>query len=183
MTPRLDTIYTADEAAKRLRLTTRGVIKLAKEHGLCSVVGRTYLFTEKDLISLVEVTRAAQRDAKPRAVKADRVIPYDEWRQKNAWLFRPAVDVDLREMEILRSIAAQKAPRSHKQIERAGPRTIERLLHMKMVMSAGIDSHGNIQVSLSEEGRRQIGKVDKWIEQREAHGRSGGNWARHRWRP
>lgn len=53
----LDTIYTADEAATRLRLTTRGVIKLGRQHGLCARRGRNYLFSEADLLALWEVLR------------------------------------------------------------------------------------------------------------------------------
>ncbi|MBB3743760.1 excisionase family DNA binding protein [Rhizobium sp. BK591] len=65
----LDTIYTADEAAERLRLTNRGVIKLGKAHGLCSRVGRDYLFSEQDLLALWEVMREPARQPKPPAVK------------------------------------------------------------------------------------------------------------------
>lgn len=53
----LDTIYTTDEAAERLRLTNRGVIKLGKEYGLCSRSGRNYLFSESDLLALWQVLR------------------------------------------------------------------------------------------------------------------------------
>lgn len=53
----LDTIYTAEEAADRLRLTNRGVIKLGKEYGLCSRSGRNYLFSESDLLALWQVLR------------------------------------------------------------------------------------------------------------------------------
>tara|TARA_R110002020_G_scaffold53905_8_gene150516 strand:- start:37633 stop:37923 length:291 start_codon:yes stop_codon:yes gene_type:complete len=60
----LDTIYTADEAAERLRLTGRGVIKLAKQRGLCSRRGRDYLFSESDLLALWEVMREPAKIAK-----------------------------------------------------------------------------------------------------------------------
>ena len=59
----LDAIYTADEAAARLRLTNRGVIKLAKQHGLCSRRGRDYLFSEGDLLALWEVMREPAKGA------------------------------------------------------------------------------------------------------------------------
>ncbi|MBY5349565.1 hypothetical protein [Rhizobium leguminosarum] len=61
----LDTIYTADEAAKRLRLTNRGVISLAKAYGLCSRRGRDYLFSEADLLGLWEVLREPAKQPKP----------------------------------------------------------------------------------------------------------------------
>lgn len=62
----LDTIYTADEAAERLRLTNRGIIKLAKHYGLCSRSGRSYLFSESDLLALWEVLREPATSPKPR---------------------------------------------------------------------------------------------------------------------
>ncbi|MBA1346011.1 helix-turn-helix domain-containing protein [Rhizobium sp. WYCCWR 11146] len=66
----LDIIYTADEAAERLRLTNRGVIKLGKAYGLCSRVGRDYLFSEQDLLALWEVMREPAKVPKPPTVKA-----------------------------------------------------------------------------------------------------------------
>lgn len=68
----LDTIYTADEAAERLRLTNRGVIKLAKEHGLCSRNGRDYLFSEADLLALWEVMREPAKSPRSVPMKAAR---------------------------------------------------------------------------------------------------------------
>lgn len=55
--PLLDKIYTADEAAERLRLTNRGLIKIAKRHGHCSRSGRDYLFSEADLLALWQAMR------------------------------------------------------------------------------------------------------------------------------
>jgi hypothetical protein len=60
----LDNIYTAAEAAERLRLTTRGVIKLGREHGLCSRRGRDYLFSEADLLALWEIMREPPREGR-----------------------------------------------------------------------------------------------------------------------
>ncbi|WP_455918872.1 hypothetical protein [Ensifer canadensis] len=68
----LDTIYTADEAAERLRLTNRGVIKLGKQYGLCSRSGRNYLFSESDLLALWEVLREPPKVSKLPTVKAPR---------------------------------------------------------------------------------------------------------------
>lgn len=42
----LDTIYTADEAAGRLRVTRRTIIKLGRDLGLCSKIGRDYFFRD-----------------------------------------------------------------------------------------------------------------------------------------
>lgn len=60
----LETIYTADEAAERLRLTNRGVIKLARQYGLCSRRGRDYLFSESDLVALWEALREPAKEAR-----------------------------------------------------------------------------------------------------------------------
>lgn len=66
----LDTIYTANEAAERLRLTARGIIKLGRQYGLCSRRGRDYLFSESDLLGLWEVLREPERAPRPATVKA-----------------------------------------------------------------------------------------------------------------
>jgi hypothetical protein len=52
-------VYTLDEAAEHLRLTTRGVAKIAKQHGLCMVRGRDILFTDADIEGIKEVMRVA----------------------------------------------------------------------------------------------------------------------------
>ncbi|MCJ8051692.1 hypothetical protein GB928_004120 [Shinella curvata] len=66
----LDTIYTADEAAARLRLSNRALIKIARKYGCCSRFGRDYLFSEADLLAIWEVLRAPEREPKPKTVKA-----------------------------------------------------------------------------------------------------------------
>ena len=66
----LDTVYTADEAASRLRLTNRSVIKLGKRHGLCSRRGRDYLFSEADILGMWEVLREPAKSRQPIPVKA-----------------------------------------------------------------------------------------------------------------
>ena len=65
----LETIYTADEAAERLRLTNRGVIKLARQYGLCSRRGRDYLFSESDLVALWEALREPAKESRPRPIE------------------------------------------------------------------------------------------------------------------
>jgi hypothetical protein len=72
MTPQapLDNIYTADEAAARLRLTNRAVIKLGRQYGLCSRSGRDYLFSEADLLALWEVMREPAKASWRAAAKA-----------------------------------------------------------------------------------------------------------------
>lgn len=53
----LEPIFTADEAADRLRLTRRAVVTAGKRYGLCFVHGRSVLFTESQLVELVEAMR------------------------------------------------------------------------------------------------------------------------------
>lgn len=88
MTPSipLDNIYTADEAAERLRLTNRGVIKLGKAYGLCSRRGRDYLFSEADIQALWEVMREPAKQPKPPTVK---VAPARDFWKKKLLAFRP----------------------------------------------------------------------------------------------
>lgn len=50
-------VYTLAEAAEYLRLTNRGVAKIAKQHGLCMVRGRDILFTDKDIDAIKDVLR------------------------------------------------------------------------------------------------------------------------------
>lgn len=69
MSERLNQIYTADEAAARLRLTNRGLIRLAKQYGLCSRRGRDYLFSESDLLAIWEVMREPAKEPKPTPLK------------------------------------------------------------------------------------------------------------------
>jgi len=66
----LNTIYTAVEAAERLRLTNRGVIKLGRQYGLCSRRGRDYLFSEQDLLALWEALREPAKVPKPPTTRA-----------------------------------------------------------------------------------------------------------------
>ncbi len=54
----LGTIYTAKEAAGRLKMTQRGVITLGKRYGCCSLDGRNVLFSEQDLLDIWQIMRA-----------------------------------------------------------------------------------------------------------------------------
>ena len=50
-------VYTLAEAADHLRLTNRGVAKIAKQHGLCMVRGRDILFTDSDIEAIKDILR------------------------------------------------------------------------------------------------------------------------------
>ncbi|WP_037392911.1 helix-turn-helix domain-containing protein [Sinorhizobium fredii] len=64
----LDTIYTADEAAERLRVTRRTMIKLGRDLGSCSKIGREYHFSERDLLDIWQAQRAMPTSSQGRAV-------------------------------------------------------------------------------------------------------------------
>lgn len=174
----LDKIYTADEAAERLRLTNRGVIKLARQHGLCSRRGRDYLFSEKDLEALWEIMREPPKSSFSMATPMKSVAP-TFLKKDLSWLFGPPVPVDCREMEVLRAISRRRTPSTHEQIERAGPRTFEKLLRLELVVREASNDESILRVLISDKGKAQIAVVDRWIQKRIKHGKSGGGWARH----
>ncbi|MBB3523052.1 hypothetical protein [Rhizobium sp. BK456] len=171
----LDKIYTADEAAERLRLTNRGLIKLGKAYGLCSRRGREYLFSEADILGLWEVLREPPKQPKPPSVKA---APLGDFWKENFWRFAPSVAVDRREIAVLRFLSSQRAPRSCNQIKRAGPRTVESFLKQGFVVERARDAQCDPMIVITDEGREQITKVDRWIKERAKHGKGAGGWDR-----
>ncbi|MCA1365900.1 helix-turn-helix domain-containing protein [Bradyrhizobium sp. BRP14] len=64
----LDKIYTTDEAAERLRVTRRTIIKLGRDLGSCSMFGREYFFSERDLLDIWQAQRAMPTSSQGRAV-------------------------------------------------------------------------------------------------------------------
>lgn len=67
----LDAIYTTDEAAKRLRVSRRTMIKLGRDLGSCSVIGREYFFSERDLLDIWKARRAMPTSSQGRAVNVE----------------------------------------------------------------------------------------------------------------
>ncbi|RVG87509.1 helix-turn-helix domain-containing protein [Sinorhizobium meliloti] len=65
----LDKVYTTDEAAERLRVTRRTVIKLGRDLGSCSVIGREYFFSERDLLDIWQAQRAIPTTSQGSAAK------------------------------------------------------------------------------------------------------------------
>lgn len=55
---KIGAIYTLQEASARLRISERMICKTARAHGLCSQVGRTYLFSEEDIEGIWNALRA-----------------------------------------------------------------------------------------------------------------------------
>ncbi|MFC3326175.1 hypothetical protein [Mesorhizobium cantuariense] len=72
----LGTIYTAKEAAIRLRMTQRGVITLGKRYGCCSMNGRNALFSEQDLLDIWQIMRAPATATKRASASASAIAFY-----------------------------------------------------------------------------------------------------------
>ncbi len=162
----LDKIHTADEAAERLRLTPRGLIKIARKHGHCSRVGRSYLFSDADLLAIWQdmrepaVIRHSPKKAAPPPSSHD-VLEELKWLS-----YRPPTAVDGRVLGILRWLEGQREPKTYKQIERAGPRTIDLLLNKGMVTNCGTSSEGLTMVRIAPAGKDQIRIAERWKRKR-----------------
>jgi len=65
----LDTIYTTEEAAERLRVSRRTMIKLGRDLGSCSRIGREYFFSERDLLDIWQAQRAMPTNSQGRVAK------------------------------------------------------------------------------------------------------------------
>ncbi|TGP88937.1 MULTISPECIES: hypothetical protein [unclassified Mesorhizobium] len=66
MTERLKTL---SEASEILRLTNRGVAKLARQHGLCMVRGRTLLFSGADIEGIKDTLRVEPTSPRSASIK------------------------------------------------------------------------------------------------------------------
>lgn len=170
----LDRIYKADEAAERLRITKRALIKLARKHGSCSRVGREYLFSESDLLAIWQAIREPATGSPFRGNHAPPGKPrFDELR----WLGnRPPTNVDRRVIGILRYLDHQTKPLTYEEIERAGEPTIRTMLQKGLVKDCGLDSDGLVRVQITPEGRDQIEIVERWMQKRAARGLRANNW-------
>lgn len=62
-------LLTLSEAAGILRLTNRGVAKIARRHGLCMACGRTLLFTDSDIEGIKDAMRVAPAARRPAPFK------------------------------------------------------------------------------------------------------------------
>lgn len=169
----LDKIYTTDEAAERLRLSRRELIKLARRYGLCSRVGQRYLFSETDLLGIWGVLREPERERRPPSAQAHTRGPSIE---EMRWLFPPRVRVDRREIGVLRQLNKRKTPCTHKDLHRAGPRTIEKLIRLGFAVEVDREAEGAPRIRITLDGRDQIAIVDRWIKLRLKHGKSPGKW-------
>lgn len=167
MTDRLDTIYTADEAADRLRTTKRGLIKIARRIGACSRDGRTYLFSETDILAIwQEMREPATGRSKPASTEI--VASSSGVAESLKWMSsKPPARIDKREVKILQWLSTQTTGKTHTQIERAGAKTIEALLRRGYVEECGMDKDGLVRVKITPTGREQLAIVEKWHRKRE----------------
>ncbi|WP_181178018.1 hypothetical protein [Mesorhizobium sp. B2-6-6] len=69
MTEQHNKNFTLSEAADLLRLTSRGVAKIARRYGLCMVSGRTLLFSEADIEGIKDTMRVAPAPPRPAPIK------------------------------------------------------------------------------------------------------------------
>lgn len=77
----LPLVFTAEEAAERLKLTKRAVITHGKRHGLCAVFGRKVVFTEQQLVQLLDAMRY-----KPKSSIHDRHVSAYAAGQSSNWV-------------------------------------------------------------------------------------------------
>lgn len=172
----LDKIYSTEEAAERLRLSRRELIKFARKYGLCSRVGKRYLFSEADLLGIWGALREPAKERRPATVRSYLSEPPIE---EMHWLFPPRVLVDCREFGVLRILGKHKQACTHKQLDRAGPRTVEKLIRLGLAVEINRDAEENPRIYITREGRDQIAIVDRWIKLRLKHGMAPGKWGRN----
>jgi hypothetical protein len=165
---KLDAIFSAEEASERLRITKRKLIKIARETGNCSRLGRDYLFSEADLLAVWQGLRepATPRERGSSSLELPHQVDYRDL------LPRPPTRVDARVLNVLRWLERQKEPLSHEHIGRAGKRTIEKLLLQGFVVQSGESMNGSKLVRITPAGRDQIKIAERWERRRKAQ--SGG---------
>ncbi|MGN6307344.1 MAG: hypothetical protein ACTHNH_21205 [Mesorhizobium sp.] len=81
---------------------------------------------------------------------------------------KPPTSVDARVIGVLRYLDRQKDSKTYKDVERAGPRTIELLLEKGFVQRTGENSEGIAMVKITPEGRDQLKIVERWKRKQEA---------------
>lgn len=105
----MDSIYTTDEAATRLRLTRRALIKIARRSGHCSRVGRDYLFSEADLLAIWQDMREPAQEPRRRAP----VTPLPSQRSLSETIrsiFGPPLSAKGRALNVLKWLDKQRQP-------------------------------------------------------------------------
>lgn len=168
----LDSVYTATEAAERLRLTKRAVIKLGKRHACCSVAGRNVLFSERDLLALWEALREPAT-SRMSAVVTSALRSKSSLEELRWMASRPPTKADRRVLGILRWLDRQPDGKTYKQIDRAGARTIEAMRQQGFVTECGVDEEGLVRVRIAPAGRDELKIAERWARKRTARGQNG----------
>ncbi|ODT69046.1 MAG: hypothetical protein ABS75_18520 [Pelagibacterium sp. SCN 63-23] len=162
----LPKIYTLGEAAERLRLNKNALARLARRTGHCAEAGRNLLFSEADLLALWDEMRVepkAGRTVVRSTLETNTARSLTDWLQS-----RPPVRVDKRVVGVLRWLASQSAPKTHRDMERAGEKTVAHLLDEGLVDDCGKIESGLIRVRINAEGRKQLSILDKWVSKRKS---------------
>ncbi|KAB1086517.1 helix-turn-helix domain-containing protein [Neorhizobium galegae] len=172
----LDTIYTTDEAAARLRISRRKLIKLGREFGVCSRSGTDYLFSEEDLLKLWSAIRVRPTE---KMFTTPSTAPTPWYQEDMTWIFsRPSTTVDRRVLSVLRLLDRQREPKCHKEMKGAGEATIRHMLEKGVVDACGVNSEGLTLVKVSSNGKDQLKIAERWARKREAKGKNAIWWSR-----
>lgn len=165
--PSLDIIYTTDEAAERLRLSRRALIKLARKYGHCSRDGRDYLFSEADLLAIWQDMREPAQEPRQRMP----VAPLPSQRSLSETIrsiFGPPLSAKGRALNVLKWLDKQRQPLTYAKIKDCGPRTIEELLSKGLVDEKGVDADGLQKVLITQKARNELRAYERWKQKREA---------------
>ncbi len=177
MTEKLDQVYTADEAAERLRISKRAVIKIARMSGHCARVGRDYLFSEADLLAIWQDIREPPVERRTTSRITPVPTSFDNMVERLKWLSdRPPINVDRRAFKVLKWLEKQDKPKTYVEIDNCGPRTIEYLLQNDMVVSRGTTADGLEQVLIAPLGKDQLRTCERWKRKRATDGRKTFGW-------
>lgn len=167
MTEVLDKIYTAAEAAERLRLTNRALIKIARKSGHCSGARRDFLFSESDLLAIWQDMREPAVERRSAAPVTPLPSPLGI-REELRWLIGPPISVDRRVIRIPQWFDKQKERKTYVQIDRCGPRTIEDLLRKGMVTESREGADDLARGTITSTGKDEARNYERWKRKREA---------------
>lgn len=156
-----DKFYTVDEAAERLRLKNRGLIKIAKRIGACSLRGRTFLFSEADTLAIWEELRTEPAAARMKDVS--RATPSKSRLYENLrWMsYSPPTAVDRRLLCVWTGLLGNRRRRPTRKSS-APAQKINELLRLRLVNRIGTDVDGLARVRIAPAGREQNRIYETW---------------------
>lgn len=154
-----DKIYTAEEAAEHLKISKRAILKLGRKYG-CSVIGRHFRFTQRDLDRILDATRPTPAPHVIRSVYA----PSISLRQHSDLLesLRPPLIVDRRVSKVMQAIDKHDRPVTSDDVAGCGERTIDILIGEQCLVEAGTAPDGRRLVRITPSGRERVRKLDAW---------------------